>query len=345
MGELVDRLMTGTPVVVVAEAGVNHNGDVNLAHRLVDLAASAGADVVKFQTFDASLLASGTAPLAPYQADGLAETAPSQKDMLSGVALDSVAWTELAAHARERGIDFMSTPFDLPSADLLERLDVPCFKVPSGELTNLPFLKSLAARGKPLLMSTGAATLAEVATAVEAVRDGPPVILMHCVSAYPAPASVANLQAIVTMRHEFSIPVGWSDHTIGSVTAIASVALGATVIEKHITIDTRLPGPDHGASADPDAFFRYVESIREAESALGDGTKVPAPVELPVRDVARRSWHATRDLHAGHVLRPEDIVALRPAGGVAPTVEIVGRRLAHDVRSGSAVACDDLESA
>ncbi len=327
------------PCAVIAEVGVNHDGDPELAHQLIDVAAAAGADYVKFQTFRTDAVLAADAPVAAYQRSTGATT---QQDLVRRLELPVAVWAELAAHATEAGVTFISTPFDTGSADLLEEIGAPLFKVPSGELTNLGLLRDLARRGRPLLVSTGMSTLDEVATALDAVAAAPEVSLLHCVSAYPAPVEQANLRAIVTMRERFGVPVGWSDHTEGSLTALGAVALGASVLEKHITLDRTRPGPDHAASADPDGFAAYVRDVRALEAALGDGVKRAMPVEADVRSVARRSWHARRDLAPGTTLAPDDVIALRPGTGIAPTIELAGRTVARPVAAGAALAPDDL---
>jgi N-acetylneuraminate synthase/N,N'-diacetyllegionaminate synthase len=325
--------------LVIAEAGVNHNGHVALAHRLVDAAADCGADLVKFQTFDPVALSSRVAPTAGYQA---AEGAATQHELLADLCLSDDVWSELATHARDREIGFISTAFDERSLGIVDRLGVPLFKVPSGEITNLPFIQSTAAIGKPLILSTGMATMDEVARALDAASTAPSVTLLHCVSSYPASVEEANLRAMVSMRDRFGVPVGWSDHTVGAITALGAVALGATVLEKHLTLDRTMPGPDHRASADPDDFAEYVRSIRALESALGDGLKQPTPDELEMRTIARRSWHVVNALPAGHRIRSADVVALRPATGIGPDVDVNGRVLARDVAAGAVLVEDDL---
>lgn len=337
---MVDRLAGVGPTWLIAECGVNHNGDPALAHNLVDAAADAGADAAKFQTFRPDLVTSERARLAEYQARGAAGS--TQRQLIEGLVLPEGAWKELAAHASERGLAFVSTAFDLPSLDLVTELGVPFFKVGSGDLTNLPFLREVAARGRPVLVSTGMATMEEVEDAVEAVAEAPLIVLLHCVSSYPAPSAEANLLAIRTMRERFRVPVGWSDHTIGVVTALGAVALGASVLEKHLTLDPHLPGPDHAASADPEDLAEYVRLVRELEAALGDGAKRPMPAEQDVREVARRSWHAARDLPVGTVLREGDVVALRPASGIPPSVLIVGRRVVRPLAAGDPITASDV---
>jgi N-acetylneuraminate synthase/N,N'-diacetyllegionaminate synthase len=340
------RTIGEAPAYVIAEAGVNHDGDVDAALRLIDAAVDTGADAIKFQTFDPEALASANAPRAAYQATE-EDASTDQLGMLRGLALPDAAWPRLQSHARDRGITFFSTPFDDGSANLLDRLDVPAFKVGSGELTNLPFLSRLAGYGRPILLSTGMATLDEVAAAVDAISagGGPPIALFHCVSAYPADPADANLRAITTMRRAFGVPVGWSDHTLGLETATTAVALGASLIEKHLTLDRGRSGPDHRASLEPDAFASLVASIRSVEASLGTGVKAPVAAEREVASVARRSLHWRRDLEAGAVVATDDLAALRPATGFAPgrTFEIVGRRTTRRVHAGTQVVARDLE--
>jgi N,N'-diacetyllegionaminate synthase len=334
------RLRGDGPALVIAEAGVNHNGDLTLAHRLVDAAADAGADLIKFQTFAPEMVLAADAPAADYQKETVGAT--QQIDFIRGLVLPDAAWRALADHAHERGIAFFSTAFDARSVEFIRELDPPVWKVPSGEITNLPFIRLLASLGRPLLISTGMSTLAEVGAALDAASAAPTTTLFHCVSSYPTPVDQANLRAITTLREEFDVPVGWSDHTLGSLTAVVAVALGATVFEKHLTLDRDLPGPDHRASADPTQMAGYVEAIRSAEAALGDGHKVVMPAELGVRAVARRSWHAGRDLQEGDTIAGGDVVALRPGDGIAPSVDLIGRRMARSVRRGTKLVWEDL---
>ena len=332
---------SGQGCLVIAEVGVNHDGSPERAHMLLELAAGAGADAVKFQTFEPALVASAEAQTAGYQRR--LTTVGGQRDLLAGLALPSAVWPALRAHARERGLLFLSTAFDLPSARLLADLGVPAFKVPSGELTNLPFVRVLADYGRPLLISTGMAVAEEVAAALTAAAHAPSIALFHCVSAYPADPAEANLAAIPAMATRFGVPIGWSDHTLGSVTAVAAVALGAALVEKHVTDNPDRTGPDHAASAGPDDFAAYVAAIRTAERALGDGVKQPTPSEWANRDIVRRSWHTTRDLRPGDRLTEQDMIALRPATGVSPATDLVGRRLRREVASGSVLRMDDLD--
>ncbi|MGH9246481.1 MAG: N-acetylneuraminate synthase family protein [Acidimicrobiales bacterium] len=329
------------PCFVIAEAGVNHNGDTRFAHDLIDVAADGGADAVKFQTLRPAAMVSAHGTPAPYQADAVG--AMSQLEMLEQLRLPDRAWAELAAHARERGVLFLSTAFDVGSADLLDGLGVPAFKVPSGELDNLAFIADLARRGRPLLISTGMGTMGEVASALATAAAAPGLALFHCVTAYPAPAGDANLRAIATMRREFGVPVGWSDHTQGHVTAVAAVALGASLLEKHVTLDRSLPGPDHAASADPEQFRAYVAAIRETERALGDGAKRPTAAEEENRVHARRSLHAAIDLEPGHRLSPSDVTVLRPAIGLPPGTDPTGLVVLRAVRAGEPITADSVD--
>jgi N,N'-diacetyllegionaminate synthase len=339
-----DRLIGDGPVFVIAEAGVNHNGDESLAHRLIDAAAAARVDAVKFQTFEPLALAAAATPTAEYQR-AAGETG-DQREMLARLALPADAWPRLQAHARECGLVFLSTPFDDESARLLDRLDVPAFKVASGELTNLPFLERLARFGRPLLVSTGMAEMVEVAAAVDAIRAAGThhLALLHCVSAYPASPEDANLRAMTTMRTAFGVPTGWSDHTPGIELPIAAVALGAAMIEKHLTLDRTMTGPDHAASLEPEQFAALVEGVRSTEAALGSGRKEPVEAERPIAAVARRSLHWRRSLPPGHVITDDDLIALRPGTGVAPGRQagIVGLRTRRQVMEGSAVVDADI---
>jgi N-acetylneuraminate synthase/N,N'-diacetyllegionaminate synthase len=331
------RIGPAEPVFVIAEAGVNHNGDVELAHRLVDVAADAGADAVKFQTFDPKRLVSPKASMARYQVLNTGR-AITQAEMLAELVLPRAAHRELSDHAKDRGLLFLSSPFDEASADFLDELGVPAFKVGSGELTNHPLFVHLAAKGKPLLVSTGMADMIEVDGALDAIRDGgnPPVCLLHCVTSYPASAGDANLRAIGTMKAAFGLPVGFSDHTEGTHVSLAAVALGACVIEKHFTLDRSLRGPDHRASLLPDELAALVRQIHPVEESLGDGDKHARPAELSLVAPARKSLHAAHDLPRGHVLVASDVVALRPGNGIPPSrlASLIGRKLARDVASG-----------
>ena len=334
----------GHACFLIAEAGVNHNGDVDLARRLIEAAARAGADAVKFQTFSPEALASEVAPQAAYQRRAAAEE--SQLAMLRRLALPREAYGVLIDDCRRHGVLFLSSPFDDPSADLLRELGVPAFKIPSGEITDLRFLTRLAAMGRPMLVSTGMATEEEVGAAVTAVRAArvPGLVLLQCTSAYPASPADANLRAMATMAARYGCPVGYSDHTMGTVVSAAAVALGACVIEKHFTLDRALPGPDHQASATPDEFARLAREIRDVEAALGHGRKAPSAAEAETAAVARKSLVAACVIPAGTGLTDAMLAVKRPGTGLPPTERprVIGRRAARDIPAGAVISRDML---
>lgn len=333
------------PCFVIAEAGVNHDGDVDTALRLVDAAAAAGADAVKFQTFRSAKVISPRAPQAAYQARNTGRQ-ESQLDMVRRLELSAEAHHRISQHCAAAGICFLSTPFDEESLDLLLQLKVPALKVASGEITNHPFLQRLAQTRLPLIISTGMSTLDEVEKAVRLVREAGArdLCLLQCVSMYPADPADVNLRAMLTMRERFQVPVGYSDHTLGCEVPWAAVALGAAVIEKHFTLDKGRPGPDHRASADPLELKDLVRGIRKIESALGTGEKRPAAAEKDTADVARRSLVAEVDLPAGTVLLPQMIGSRRPGTGLPPyrLPELVGRRIRVAMVAGELFTLDNL---
>lgn len=335
------QISGGTSPFVIAEAGVNHNGDPSIARALVDAAADAGADAVKFQTFDPDALAVANAPQAEYQR-ARAE-APNQRAMLAALQLPEQALRDLHRQAADRDIQFLSTPFDLVSLALLDALEVPAIKIGSGDLTNVILLRAVAATGRPILLSTGMATLDEVGRALDELRDAE-VALLHCTSAYPAPDGDANLRAIPTMREAFGREVGYSDHTIGATTALAAVALGATMIEKHLTLDRTMDGPDHAASAEPASFAAMVREIRVVHEALGNGIKQPRPIEEDALRVARRSVVTARDLEAGHRIGAHDLTVKRPGTGISPfdLDSILGRTTMRALPADHTLGWDDL---
>jgi N-acetylneuraminate synthase/N,N'-diacetyllegionaminate synthase len=339
------RIGADQPCYVIAEAGVNHNGRVDVARRLIDAAADAGADAIKFQTFDPQRIATADAPLADYQRQAVGD-ARSQRQMLAALALSEADHHTLAAHCRERRITFLSSPFDIGSADLLASLDVAAIKLGSGELTNLPLLRHAATLGRPLLISTGMATLDEVACAIEAVRaaGGGPMALLHGVSAYPADPAEANLLAIGAMAARFDLPVGWSDHCPTIAVALAAAALGACVIEKHLTLDRTMAGPDHRASTAPAEFADMVRQVRDIRTWRGDGAKRPMPGETEMRSAARRSIVTATPVPAGSVLTAEMLDALRPGHGISPMQwdRVVGRRAKDEMPAGHRLDWSDL---
>ena len=335
----------GERCFIIAEAGVNHNGNIEMAHGLIDVAVEAGADAVKFQTFRASQVISPRAPKAAYQMR-TTRADESQLEMVRKLELPFVVFRELSERCREHGIIFLSTPFDEESVDFLAGLDVPAIKVPSGELTNLPLLRRIGQKGTPLILSTGMSYLEEVERAVRTVREEgcADLVLLHCTSSYPADPGECNLRAMETLCTTFAVPVGYSDHTPGIEIACAAVALGACVIEKHFTLDRSLPGPDHGASLDPAQLRDLVRAIRSVETAIGDGIKRPMPGELEVRSVARRSLVAARNLAAGDVLTPHDVAARRPGTGISPIEleRVVGRRTTVAIQAEELLHWDQL---
>ncbi len=306
------------PVFVIAEAGVNHNGSVAMAKKMVDSAKAAGADAIKFQSFRADQLVTYDAPKALYQqARSLGK---NQYEMLKQLELSEAGQRELFDHCRKRGILFLSTPFDGQSAEFLNRLGMPAFKISSGDLTDLPLLLKIARMGKPMILSTGMATLQEIDLAVKTVKKAgnKKLILLHCTSNYPTEYLNVNLKAMQSMGKKFDLPVGLSDHTLGIEVPIAAVALGACVIEKHFTLDISLPGPDQLASLEPEELKQMVSAIRNVEMALGDGEKAPRKSEKQIALVARKSIVAAAVLIKGTRISPDMLAVKRPGTGIEP---------------------------
>ncbi len=331
---------------LIAEAGVNHNGDIDMALALVDAAAQAGADAVKFQTFSADRLVTKQAPKAKYQLETTNEH-ESQYQMLKNLELSEADHRLLLARCQQKGVLFLSSPFDEISADLLESLNVPAYKIPSGEITNHPYLAHVARKGNPIILSTGMSGLGEVEAAVEtiAAAGNPPLVLLHCVSQYPASPEELNLRAMHTLEAAFDVPVGFSDHTEGIEMALVAVALGAVVIEKHFTLDRGLPGPDHRASLEPDELRRLAEGMRRVQIALGDGRKLPTASERNTADVARKSLVAASDIPAGTVLKAELVAVRRPGTGLPPAMrdQLIGRITAKSLAAGQLFTWEDME--
>ncbi len=317
--------------IIIAEAGVNHNGDIEMAKRLVDTAAAAGANFVKFQTFSAERLVTPDAPKAEYQMRNDVGT-DSQFAMLKRLELSEQMHYDLLAHCKTCGIAFLSTGFDIESINFLHALGIPMFKIPSGDITNLPYLRHIGSLGKPVVMSTGMATLEEIGTALGVLKEaGTPhdaVTVLHCTSDYPTTMADVNLSAMKTIRDTFGVAVGYSDHTEGIEVAVGAVALGASLIEKHFTLDRTLPGPDHKASLEPDELKALVKAIRNIETALGDGVKRPTVSELKNMLVARKSLVAAHPIRAGELFTLDNLGIKRPGTGISPMRlnEIVGRR-------------------
>lgn len=321
--------------LIIAEAGVNHNGDMALAKKLIAAAADSGADLVKFQTFIASNLVSKSAPKAEYQKN-VTDPEESQQEMVRKLELSRENHYELIDECKRKGIGFFSTAFDLESVDLLEEFGSKLVKVPSGELTNLPYLRYLTRKGKPVLLSTGMASLGEIEAAINVIEQaGTPrenITVLHCTTEYPTPMEDVNLRAMVNIGNALGVKVGYSDHTSGIEIPIAAVALGATVIEKHFTLDRNLPGPDHRASLEPDELKAMVAGIRNIERALGDGIKRPSPSELKNKPIARKSLVAATDIKAGELFSVENLATKRPGTGVSPMLwdEVIGRSAPRD---------------
>jgi len=312
----------------------------------VDAAIKAGADAIKFQTFQADKLVTRLAPQAEYQKRNTGKT-ESQYDMLKRLELSAEAHREIASYCRKRKVVFLSTPFDEESADLLEALNVPAFKIGSGELINLPLLIHVARKGKPMIISTGMATTGEIKKAINAVRraGNQRIVLLHCVSSYPAEARWTNLRAIQSMQKQFGLPVGYSDHTIGCEAALAAVALGACVIEKHITIDRGLTGPDQKLSLEPDELKQLVRGIRIVESALGNGIKRPVQAEKPIANLVRRSLVAACDIPAKTELAEKHVAIKRPGTGLAPAMisHLLGRKTKAAIKEGALFTMEMLQ--
>jgi N,N'-diacetyllegionaminate synthase len=330
---------------IIAEAGVNHNGCLELAKKLVLAARDAGADAVKFQTFQAKHLVTSDAPQAEYQARNSGKT-ESQFEMLKRLELPLEAFAELSRYCQELGIMFMSTAFDEDSADYLSGLGMAIFKIPSGELTNLPLLRHIARHRKPMIVSTGMGTLDEVADAVQTIRaaGNDDITVLHCVSNYPAPPESVNLRAMQAMQAALGVPIGYSDHTMGIEASVIAVAAGAKVIEKHFTLDCEMAGPDHKASLEPAALAEMVRSIRRVEVLLGDGLKQPSEAELAVAKIVRRSVVAKTAISAGTMIKEEMLVLRRPGTGIPPARfhEVSGRHARVDIPEGAMIQWEDL---
>lgn len=321
--------------LIIAEAGVNHNGDLTLARGLIDAAAEAGADLIKFQTFEADRLVTASALKAAYQTQSSTDS-ETQHAMLRRLELTRDMHEALIAHCKNRGIEFFSSGFDPESVELLAELGADRFKIPSGEITNLPYLRRVGSYGKPVILSSGMATLEEVEWALEILETaGTPldrITVLHCNTEYPTPMADVNLRAMRTIAGAFGVAVGYSDHTLGIEVAIAAVAMGACVIEKHLTLDRTLPGPDHKASLEPQEFAAMVLAIRNIEQALGDGVKRPTASEARNVSVARKSLVAAQPIRAGEVFSPANLTVKRPGSGVSPRRwdEVIGRRAPRD---------------
>lgn len=337
---------------VIAEAGVNHNGSAERAIELVNQAAASGADAVKFQTFKANELVLPGTDTAEYQKQQTGST--DQYEMLQALELSQETHLQLVSRCEELGIEFISTAFDFSSVDMLVELGVGRLKIPSGELTNLPYLDYVARTGLPMIMSTGMGDLDEVRDAIDCIQARltelgvddveANLTVLHCTSNYPTPLESVNLRAMCTMADEFGLPVGYSDHTAGILVPPVAVAMGASVIEKHFTLDRDLPGPDHKASLEPSELATMIENVRLVELSLGDGEKKPTRAELEVREKVRRSIVARRGISPGQIITMEDLALLRPAGGIPPKdlKEVLGRTVVSEIQAGDHVRWSDL---
>lgn len=335
----------GEPVFIVAEAGSNHDRKLGQARRLIDVAANAGADAVKFQTFSADKIVVKTGPKAGYM-EKVSEK-ESVYEIFKRIELPREWHRELVEYASKKGLIFLSSPFDEEAVDLLDGLGVPAFKVASGELTNLPLIKYMARKGRPLIVSTGAATMDEVGEAVSVIRStgNKKIVLLHCVANYPAAPEDANLLAMSALKKRFKLPVGYSDHTLGTATPLAAVALSAVMIEKHFTLSRKLPGPDHFYALEPNELKAMVDGIRAVEKMRGTPIKKPVKAEREIRKLARRSIFAKVDIPAGAAIKREMLVALRPAIGLEPKHigSIVGKKAKRAIKRHEAVTWEKIK--
>jgi N,N'-diacetyllegionaminate synthase len=318
--------------LIIAEAGVNHNGNIDMAKKLIDVAARAGVDYVKFQTFKADKLASKAAKKASYQSKNVDDGDNSQYSMLKKLELSEEDHFELRDYCNRKRLQFLSTGFDEGSIDFLDQLDIKLFKIPSGEITNKPYLQHIASKNKPVILSTGMATISEIKDALIVLTSKglsiDQITVLHCNTEYPTPREDVNLHAMETRKNELKVKIGYSDHTLGIEVPVAAVALGATVIEKHFTLDRNLPGPDHRASLEPDELEHMVSAIRNVELALsGSGRKEPSPSEHKNISVARKSIVAARKISKGEKFSPENLTVKRPGNGVSPMLwdDVIGK--------------------
>lgn len=328
---------------IIAEAGVNHNGSIDTAKKLVKVAKQIGADAVKFQTFKAENLVTEHAKKAEYQITDSEDD--SQYNMLKKLELSSDEFKEIARYASEEDIVFLSSPFDNESVDLLDKIGVPIFKVASGEITNFPLLEAISRKHKPVILSTGMSTLGEIEEALNLMEKyNDDIILMHCLTSYPAKIEDANLNVINTLQTAFKKPVGFSDHTLGTEMSVAAVALGSCVIEKHFTIDKNLPGPDHKASLEPHEFAEMVKSIRNVEKSMGNGIKKPTNDEIKIKNLVRKSIVAKKDIPEGTSLSEEFIDIKRPGTGIQPKHlnKLIGRKTTEDIKKDSQIQWNQL---
>ena len=334
-------------VIIIAEAGVNHNGDFNNALKLIEAAAKAGADYVKFQTFKADKLVSKEAELANYQKTN--SDSDTQYQMLKKLEMPDDWYLKLIKHSLDNGIKFLSTGFDEESIDFLENYNVDFYKIPSGEITNKPLLTHIAKKKKPIVISTGMATMIDINNAIQVFLDNQiprdKITILHCNTEYPTPMIDVNLSAMNTIKNEFNVNVGYSDHTIGIEVPIAAVALGAKIIEKHFTIDKNMEGPDHKASLDPTELSLMVKSIRNISKAIGTGYKTPSQSEIKNLSIARKSIHIKNNVNMGDVVVMEDLIMLRPGDGISPmdVDTVLNKKYNTNLLSGHKLTLKDLQ--
>lgn len=322
-------------VFIIAEAGDNHNGNFDLALQLVDQAVAAGADCVKFQTFVTENVISKFAEKADYQKENTGAE-ESQYEMVKKLELSFDQFREIQSYCEKKGILFLSTPFDLDSIDFLDEIKIPFWKIPSGEITNLPYLEKIAKTGRDIILSTGMSTMEEIEKAISILKENGAgkITLLHCNTEYPTPFVDVNLKAMKAISEKFGLPVGYSDHTVGIEVPIAATAMGAAVIEKHFTLDKNMEGPDHKASLEPAELKQMVSAIRNIEQALGNGVKQPSPSEKKNIDIARKSIVARREIKKGELLTEENLYIKRPGGGISPMrwYELIGKRAVKDFK-------------
>lgn len=342
--------MINNRVIIIAEAGVNHNGNYENAKKLISAAANAGADYVKFQTFKADKLVSKDAQKAEYQKNSLKENADTQFDMLKKLEMPEKWHYDLIQYANEQGIKFLSTGFDEGSIDFLDSLNIELFKIPSGEITNKPYLEHIAKKGKPIIISTGMSSLQEINDAINVLLwnniKREQITVLHCNTEYPTPMQDVNLHAMTTIRKAIGVNVGYSDHTLGIEVPIAAVALGANIIEKHFTLDRNMNGPDHWASLNPEDLKLMVSSIRNIEKAIcGNGIKEPSISEKKNLNIIRKSLHYSRDIKVGEIISRLDLIALRPGNGISPMriESVIGKNLKKAVKAFQMVDINDYD--
>jgi N,N'-diacetyllegionaminate synthase len=337
-------------VLIIAEAGVNHNGNMTMAKQLIGVAAEAGADYIKFQTFKTESLVSSTAKKAEYQKQNMSrDVSDSQFEMLKKLELSPEMHHELIAYCEQKKIKFLSTGFDLESIDLLDSLSIDLFKIPSGEITNLPYLQKVGSFNKKVILSSGMCNMDEIQEAVDIlIKSGTArnkISVLHCTTNYPTAMQDVNLRAMLSIKEELSLPIGYSDHTLGIEVPIAAVAMGASIIEKHFTLDKTLPGPDHKASLEPAELIAMVKAIRNIEQALGSREKKPTETEIKNKTSARKSIHLVKNLRKNHVLSQDDLIMKRPGDGISPMLmmQVIGKKLKTEVEKEHKLKWEDLQ--